>query len=326
MENQSSSLKQIAPAKPAPLLSVVICTYNRADRLILALEALDKQTFARQEFEVLVIDNRSTDHTLTACKPFQERLANFHYLYEPTQGLSKARNTGWQAAQSPYIAYLDDDAIPCEQWVEAIVNVFKTVHPQPVSVGGPIYPLWETPKPEWISPVMETLFTILDSGDTPRWFAAHEFPWGANVVYRRDALEKAGGFCEQLGRKGQSLLSGEELLLNETLKSEGERFYYIPRAWVSHWVPKERINLDWLVQRSYWQGCSVALVDHILGKSPYRQRLSSAWNLLKSILNLRTLISQFWSNPNVREQIGFLNQIRLVLSWQWGYFYKTWFG
>ena len=310
----------------APLISVVVCTYNRADRLLLALEALEKQTLPGKDFEVLVVDNRSTDRTTAICKLFQNRLANFRYLYESTQGLSKARNTGWQAAQTPYIAYLDDDAIPCEQWVEAILTVFQTVQPQPVGVGGSIYPLWEIPRPDWLSPSMEALFTILDGGDKPHWFAAHEYPWGANIVYRRDALEKVGGFCEQLGRSGQSLLSGEETLLNEALNAQGERFYYSPHASVFHWVPKERINTDWLIRRSYWQGCSVALVDRLLGRSSLYQRLSSAWNLLTHLLNLSTLVIKFWSTPKIREQIGLLDQTKLVLSWQWGYFSQIWFG
>ena len=309
-----------------PPIAVVICTYNRADRLLLALEALTKQTLPSQKFEVLVVDNRSTDDTSRVCQSFQERFANFSYVYEPIQGLSKARNTGWQTAQSPYIAYLDDDAIPCEQWVEAILTVFETVHPKPVSVGGPIYPLWEIPRPDWITPIMETLFTMLDGGDAPRWFHDNEYPWGANVIYRRDALEKVGGFCEQLGRKGQSLLSGEETLLNATLKAQGEGFYYSPQASVSHWVPKERINPAWLVQRSYWQGYSVALVDSIVGKSSIYQRLSSTWNLLKRIFELNSLIFRRVSRTQHKVQIGFLDQAKLMLSWQWGYFSKVWFG
>lgn len=309
-----------------PLISVIICTYNRADRLLLALEALTEQTLPSEAFEVLVVDNRSTDNTSTICQSFQERFANFKYVYESTQGLSKARNTGWQTSQSPYIAYLDDDAIPCEGWVEAILTVFKTVQPTPVSIGGPIYPLWEIPRPDWVTPGMETLFTMLDAGDTPRWFDENEYPWGANVIYRRDALEKAGGFCEQLGRKGQSLLSGEETLLNETLKAQGEKFYYSPQASVSHWVPKERINPQWLVQRSYWQGYSVALVDRIVGKSSVYQRLSSTWNLLKRILEVSPLLLQFLSRTKLQVQIGLLDRAKLILSWQWGYFSKVWFG
>ncbi len=326
VETQNRGSDPLAFVNQLPPIAVVICTYNRADRLLLALEALTKQTLPSQKFEVLVVDNRSTDDTSRVCQSFQERFANFSYVYEPIQGLSKARNTGWQTTQSPYIAYLDDDAIPCEQWVEAILTVFETVHPKPVSVGGPIYPLWEIPRPDWITPIMETLFTMLDGGDAPRWFHDNEYPWGANVIYRRDALEKAGGFCEQLGRKGQSLLSGEETLLNATLKAQGEGFYYSPQASVSHWVPKERINPAWLVQRSYWQGYSVALVDSIVGKSPIYQRLSSTWNLLKRIFELNPLILQRVSRTPHKVQIRLLDQAKLMLSWQWGYFSKVWFG
>ena len=326
METQNRLPEQATVINQLPPISVVICTYNRADRLLLALEALTNQTLPSKEFAVLVVDNRSTDNTSVICKSFQERFANFRYVYEPIQGLSKARNTGWQTAQSPYIAYLDDDAIPCEEWVEAILTVFETVHPKPVIVGGPIYPLWEIPRPDWITPTLETLFTTLDGGDVPRWFDENEYPWGANVIYRRDALEKAGGFCEQLGRKGQSLLSGEETMLNVTLKAQGEGFYYSPQASVSHWVPKERINPDWLVRRSYWQGYSVALVDSIVGKSPLYQRLSSTAKLLKRILGLIPLVLQLLSRTQHRVQIRLLDQVKLMLSWQWGYFSKVWFG
>lgn len=313
-------------ANTAPAISVIVCTYNRADRLQLALEALTKQSLPSSRFEVLVVDNRSTDNTAAVCQAFQAQFAHFRYLYEPIQGLSKARNTGWQAAQSAHIAYLDDDAIPCEGWLEAILTVFETVHPKPVSIGGPIYPLWEVPRPDWISPVMETLFTMLDGGDKPRWFNEDEYPWGANVIYRRDALAAAGGFCEQLGRKGQKLLSGEETLLNATLKAQGEKFYYSPQAWVSHWVPKERINPEWLVQRSYWQGYSGALVDSLVGKSSLYQRLSSTWHLLKRLLDLNPLLLEVLSRTQKQRQIGVLTQAKLLLSWEWGYFSQVWFG
>ena len=138
---QSRLSKPAIGVNPVPAISVIICTYNRADRLLLALEALTQQTLPSSAFEVLVVDNRSTDNTPAICRVFQERFANFRYVYEPIQGLSKARNTGWQLSQSLYIAYLDDDAIPCKEWVEAILNVFETVRPKPASIGGPIYPL-----------------------------------------------------------------------------------------------------------------------------------------------------------------------------------------
>lgn len=305
-------------------ITAVICTYNRSDRLILALEALTHQTLSQDKFKILIVDNRSTDDTKAVCESFQDRFKNFEYLYESVQGLSKARNTGWQSTQSPYIVYLDDDAVPCKEWIESILDSFESVQPKPVGVGGPIQPLWEIPRPDWVTPVMENLFTILDGGNSPRWFGKDEFPWGANVAYRRDALQNLNGFCEQLGRNGQSLLSGEESFLNSSLKAKGGDFYYNPRAVVSHWVPKERINPDWLVQRSYWQGFSTALVDNILGQPAYYRKLSSIWNLFKRLLELNGLIFRFLTDSKFRSQISLQNQIKLLLSWQWGYFSNTW--
>jgi glucosyl-dolichyl phosphate glucuronosyltransferase len=113
--------------KDIPSISVVICTYNRADRLRLALDALCTQTLSPQSFEILVVDNASTDDTAALCTFYKEKLPQLHYLFEPVQGLSRARNTAWEEAKSPYIAYLDDDAIPCDDWIESILLTFETI-------------------------------------------------------------------------------------------------------------------------------------------------------------------------------------------------------
>ncbi|MHC5730898.1 MAG: glycosyltransferase, partial [Nostoc sp.] len=140
-----------------------------------------------------------TDRTPEVCQEFASSRPHLRYVFEPVQGLSKARNTALQEVKSSYIAFLDDDAIPCPAWLASLLHAFQTVQPEPVCVGGLIRPLWELPKPDWVHPTMESLFTILDGGDQPRWFRPNEFPWGANVAYQRDALLKIGGFHEKLG-------------------------------------------------------------------------------------------------------------------------------
>jgi glucosyl-dolichyl phosphate glucuronosyltransferase len=309
---------QVSHHVSIPRISVAICTYNRADRLKLALEALCHQTLEASQFEILVIDNASTDSTRTVCQAFETALPQFRYVFEPVQGLSKARNTALQEAKSLYIAFLDDDAIPSPSWLASLLQAFQTVQPEPVCVGGLIRPLWESPKPDWIHPTMESLFTILDGGEQPRWFRPNEFPWGANVAYQRDALLKIGGFHEKLGRKGKSLLSGEEYLLNATLQNQGGGFYYHPEAAVDHWIPKERIDPNWLVRRNFWQGRSVASIEHMLGKSRTRQQISSLWRLLLALLNTWKLINPFQSALKTRIPL------QIELSLRWGYFVETW--
>ncbi|MEH2292156.1 glycosyltransferase [Nostoc sp.] len=305
-------------AETAPSISVAICTYNRADRLYLALDALRHQTLAAERFDILVVDNASTDRTPEVCQEFASSLPHLRYVFEPVQGLSKARNTALQEVKSSYIAFLDDDAIPCPSWLASLLHTFQTVRPEPVCVGGLIRPLWELPKPDWVHPTMETLFTILDGGDQPRWFRPNEFPWGANVAYQRDALLKIGGFHEKLGRRGKSLLSGEEYLLNATLQSQGGGFYYHPEAAIEHWIPKERIDPNWLVRRNFWQGRSVALIENMLGKSRTRQQISSLWRLLLALLDSWKLINPFESALQIRIPL------KMELSLRWGYFVETW--
>ncbi len=300
-------------------ISVAICTYNRADRLTLSLESLCQQTLTFDDFEILVIDNASSDRTPQVCTEYQSSLPNLKYIYEPVRGLSKARNTACQQAQGKYIAYLDDDAIACPIWLETILQVFKNIQPTPIGMGGAIYPLWEIPKPEWMHKYMEDLFTVLDYGDRPRWFESDKFPYGANMTYQRPALLAVGGFSENLGRKGQNLLSEEEHLLNLQLQNQGGKFYYHPQAAVEHWIPKERINPNWLVRRSYWQGRSVAMVNQLLG-TPLPQLRWESFQKLVHWMNWKRAIAQLWPNQKVRIWT------RIWLYWHWGYFYQIWFN
>jgi glycosyltransferase involved in cell wall biosynthesis len=97
-----------------PVLAVVIATHNRASYLEKALDALSAQTLPSHTFEVIVVDNASTDATREVVSGRIRASRNLRYLPEPRLGASVARNAGWQATSAPYIAFLDDDAIPAE--------------------------------------------------------------------------------------------------------------------------------------------------------------------------------------------------------------------
>ncbi|MEM1241879.1 MAG: glycosyltransferase [Cyanobacteria bacterium P01_H01_bin.26] len=292
-----------------PEISAVICTYNRADRLALALDGLQTQTLSQARFEIVVIDNASTDDTQSVCATYGQRLPHLVYHYEPVQGLSTARNTGLRVAKGRYIAYLDDDAIPCARWLEEVLSAFTTVDPQPAAVGGPIYPIWELDPPCWMHYYVQGYFTILDHGGQADWFPKGEYPYGANMSYRRDVLLAHSGFSEELGRDGKSLLSDEERLLNLTIEADGGRFYYVPAASVQHWIPKERISRSWLLKRCYWQGRSGAVVDNTLGVPAPQQWLKG----LRGICNGKRWVSQVLPDPQRRIRT------RAWLAWYWGY-------
>lgn len=314
--------KTDANGKARLLISVAICTYNRADRLVFALDGLRCQSLPIEYFEIMVIDNASTDDTQKICTRYQQQLPNLRYIYEPILGLSKARNTAIDQARGEYIAYLDDDAIPCTTWLETIIETYQTIKPTPICAGGPIYPLWDSRKPDWISKEIEYLFSILDLGEKPQWLKLPKHLFGANMTYQREALSLVGGFSENLGRQGsKNLLSCEEYLTYKMLVEQGKGlFYYHPQISVQHWVPQKRVNLNWMLWRSYWQGRSSAVVGFILGKTiqeEWKQILGGLLKRRKPFILLWSLL-RAWSNPKLK----IAAQMKIARSW--GYLHQIW--
>jgi glucosyl-dolichyl phosphate glucuronosyltransferase len=258
-------------------ISAVICTRNRADRLALAVQSLTRdQTLPRELYEVIVVDNGSTDRTATLMAEIGRDCVNLRVITEPTLGLTPARNRGWRAARSPYVAFMDDDAIAEPGWLEHTLAAFEQSHPRPAAVGGKIFPIWEYQRPDWLSDPLLELFSVCDYSSTPVYLPDvlhRQSLVGANIAFTKAALERVGGFTEGLGRVGANLLSGEELLVQIQLEDLGEPIYYEPRAVVGHLVPKNRVTREWILARSYWGGISDALLVFFRRGPSFRTRV-----------------------------------------------------
>ena len=245
-----------------PRVSVVVCTHNRERYLPKALESLSNQTVPRGDFEVVLVDNRSTDRTREIAETYAEKL-DLRYLYEPELGLSHARNAGWRAARAPLVAYLDDDAVASPGWLAAILEAFATVEPTPGCVGGPVTPLWEAPRPAWLSDEVLTSLTAIDWSSRPRALPDLRREWlvGANMAFPRRVLEETGGFADGLDRAGKNLLSSGDVFLQKQLAARGLPIWYAPAARVGHHVPGDRLRQPWFRRRYYWQGVSDAVMQ-----------------------------------------------------------------
>jgi hypothetical protein len=103
--------------------------------------------------------------------------------------------------------------------------------------------------------------SVLDCSPVASWLNEHQHAYGANVVYKKEALLRVGGFSIELGRKGNLLLSNEEILLQRQLERLGYRTYYDPRISVRHHVAAERLTKNWFRRRAYWQGVSDAVLE-----------------------------------------------------------------
>jgi len=220
-------------------VSLIICTYQRADILPRCLIAATSQTLPASEYEIILVDNGSPDHT----RAIAERFPEIRYLHCPFRGLSQARNAGAAAARAPLVTYIDDDAIAAPDLLEQVVAVFDAFS-EAGCVGGRIEATLPPNLPVWYSDDFAGYFSAfhLPYADVQQLSELLEFPFGANVSFRREALEQVGYFNTKLGRVGKDTSGGEELDLEYRLARAGYGIYYTPHARVEHVIMPERMT------------------------------------------------------------------------------------
>ena len=202
-------------------ISAIICTHNKASYLRKSLASLVCQTLSKERFEVIVVDNCSTDVTRKVTDEFYDSL-HLRYVYEPVLGLSMARNTGWRNTRCEFVAYLDDDAVAGPEWLERILDRFRRLDPTPASVGGKVAPIWEGKRPDWLRGELERYLSIVNWTEKACFLGDEGFYLaGCNIAYGQQVLDMNAGFLTHLGRRGHTLLSNEELWMQHCLKRRG---------------------------------------------------------------------------------------------------------
>lgn len=256
--------------KVKPELSVIICTYNRVQTLPECLEKLAVQHFPPERYEIIVVDNRSTDATPEVVRKFFQSHPElrFRYVVETNQGLSFARNRGIREAAGDVVVFIDDDAFARADFLEELAGFFNR-YPDAAACGGRIYPRFESKRPEWMSSFLIPLTSSLDRGDRLRLFPARKFPIGANMAVRRDRFDRYGDFNVRLGRSGNRLEGAEEKDLFYRLQQKGEKIYYLPSAIVEHFVPDRRLTFDFFKRQSLGIGYSEKLRARSVSKGEY---------------------------------------------------------
>jgi glucosyl-dolichyl phosphate glucuronosyltransferase len=234
-----------------PVLSVVICTHDRHPDLAVCLRAL---AMLEDPVEVVVVDSGSS----TPCEELvRELLPSARYAYESRTGLSRARNRGVAEARCALVAFVDDDAAPEPDWAGRVARAFANA--EVGCVGGTCAPAFSVERPRWLSDRLLQYAGITDFPSAPRAVErSRDYPFGANVAFRRDAVLAAGGFREELGRTGANLLSGEEAELVDRLRAAGWTVWIQPDAVVRHAVAPERCRRSYYWRRLWWQGISRA--------------------------------------------------------------------
>lgn len=281
-------------------ISVIICTHNRAKYLPKAIQSLLDQPFSCDHYELIVVDNCSTDSTKAIVEQYMEKeqYASHHieYVYEPNLGLSYARNTGWQNARGTYVAYLDDDAIALPKWLSTISDVFATVTPRPGCVGGKAEAIWEAGRPSWLADELVPGLTVIDWSNTPFVIldVTHHWLVGSNIAFPKEVIEQMGGFANGLDRAGKNLLSGGDVFLEKQIVKAGYTCFYHPDMAIGHHIQKTRLEKQWFIRRYYWQGVSDAVAQNLEDAPSIMERmhsiLSRTFDLVKSPRKITSLL------------------------------------
>jgi glycosyltransferase involved in cell wall biosynthesis len=232
-------------------VSVVLCTFNRAHLVAGAIDALLRQAPGTPDFEVLVVDNNSTDGTRAAVAPLLSD-PRVRYLYEPEQGLSTARNRGIAEARGAIVAFTDDDVRVDPTWVGRIAALFADF-PLVGFAGGRVLPVWEHAPPAWLDAAGHAPLALVDYGAQRRFIdRAHPLCLvGANLSIRRAAIAAVGMFSTHVQLLGHDAGSTEDQEIELRLLRAGFAGLYDPGLVVRTHVPPDRLrpryHRDWHV-------------------------------------------------------------------------------
>jgi len=241
-------------------VSVVLCTHTmeRYDDCREAAESVLGQTYDDVEL-VLVSDGDRAVYDRYE-RDFGDRADVLTHCNDENVGLLESRNNGAEVATGDVVAFIDDDAVADEAWLEAVVDAYE--REGALAVGGRMTPAWVAGKPSFLP---EEFYWLV--GVTHRGFGPDGDPdepgevrntFGSNISFDREVFLDLGGFDDDIGgRQGEKNLQGGETELCARLESEyGERVYYAPDALVAHKIFEYRTDPGWLLDRAFWQGYS----------------------------------------------------------------------
>jgi glycosyltransferase involved in cell wall biosynthesis len=222
-------------------ISVVMSTYNRANVLGMALDSLVAQDVGDLSYEVVIVDNNSTDGTRQIVESYMQRDSRLRYVFEKRQGLAYGRNAGIAAAQSDFIAFCDDDIVVPPDWARKL-HASLAKHQEADFVGGKVLPLWKITPPAWLTGKLPPL-ALQDYGDETEVvsLANQRCLIGACLAMRRRAFERAGYFDTATQRVGDSVGSTEDHEWEMKVWLNGGIGVYVPDVICYAEIPPDRM-------------------------------------------------------------------------------------
>jgi glycosyltransferase involved in cell wall biosynthesis len=298
-------------------VSVVICTYTEEmyNHFREAVESIFAQTYDDIELVLISDGNESLYERIE--EDYGDRADVKIHCNEENVGLSGSRNNALEFVTGDIVAFIDDDAIADDEWIEELVSVYESR--DAIAVGGKMTPIWVAGKPDFLP---EEFYWLI--GVTHRGFAdaGEEVrnTFGSNISFRTEVLEKLGGFETQVGRQGEKNLQAHETEFCARMREAYKRgVIYNPDAKVGHKVFDFRTRTRWLFERAFWQGYSKRAMETILTEEASAEESAFLKQLLFEFVPSR--IKSLVTDPSATKATQLVTLVLLTGTVGIGYLY-----
>ncbi len=244
---------------PSLHITIIVCTH-RSDRymdLMAAIDSVTVQSYDNVGIIVVVDGNRALYDKIMASGIAVDTVI----LNERNMGLSESRNRGIKKAKGEIIAFFDDDAVADVNWAKELARMYD--EQEAIAAGGKLIPKWTSDKPKFLPEEYYWLIGATHKG-FPEEVTEVRNTFGSNLSFKAEVLKALGGFRGEMGVKGKGQLQGEETELCERMREKfGRGVVYNPAAIVYHKVFPERLRMQFLLRRAFWQGYSKRMMKEL---------------------------------------------------------------
>ncbi|NRB46820.1 MAG: glycosyltransferase [Saprospiraceae bacterium] len=280
-----------------PRISILICTRNRSNILAECLASFTRQDAPSEWFEVVIIDNGSTDETPALLEDYIARYSNFRKINEPRIGLSYARNAGYREAKADWVSYVDDDAKAADNYINRALSTIQNHSFD--CIGGIFLPWYKYGHPKWLPKNFGTNVHLSGNGEVRELNKINAC--GGVIVFRKACLSQVGGFPIDLGMNGETIAYGEEDHVQNEMRASGAKIGLDPQLIIEHLVAAYKLDWRWHVRSAYAHGAAEVKVYQVNIPFPLLFLLlgSLVFPLIKlPFLSLKVLFDRgyYWQN------------------------------
>ena len=292
-------------------LSVVVCTYNREDVLLKCLDVLAGQIVGRDDCELVIINNNSTDKTHQIVEQFIANHDRAFLFLEEKQGLSNARNRGGTVAKGEYVAFIDDDTMVDPGWLNLAMEIVDEHKPD--IFGGPVYPILNGTEPAWFKQEYGIRGDMGETGWIRKGYIV-----GTNFFIRRELLNAYGGFNPELGMKGDMIGYHEETEIVKRAFRESRKVFFSRELIVRDILPEYKFSILFYMVENFtigYQGVGIleSKID-VVDIAQVIAGITSLFNSINASLRISNSTPETYMMDNLLPEIARLG--RRVRLWE----------